>query len=72
MYMYRQNLQAPQDPWAGDPVSHTALGIRLEVLIYCPLQPRKYQLSNSQLSDISKSVVKDKKLIVHNSHPGAI
>ena len=38
MYMYRQNLQAPPlDPWAGEPVSHTALGIRLEVLIYCPL-----------------------------------
>ena len=36
------------------------------------IQPCKYQLSNSQVSDISKSVVKDKKLTVHNSHPGAI
>ena len=36
------------------------------------LQPRKYQLSNSQVPNISKSVVKDMKLPVHNSHPGAI
>ena len=36
------------------------------------LQPLKYQLSNSQVSDNSKSVVKDKKLTVHNSYPGAI
>ena len=28
--------------------------------------------SNSQVSDISKSVVIDKKLTVHNNHPGAI
>ena len=35
-------------------------------------QPRKYQLSNLKVSDFSKSVVKDKKLKVHNSHPGAI
>ena len=41
----------------------------LEILC---LQPRKYQLSNSQVSDNSKSVVKDKKLTVHNSYPGAI
>ena len=38
----------------------------------CILQPRKYQLSNLQVSGISKSVVKDKKLTVHNSHPSAI
>ena len=36
------------------------------------MQPHKYQLSSSQVSDISKSVVKDKKLIVHNSYQGAI
>ena len=36
------------------------------------LQPRKYQHSNSQVSDISKSVVKDKKLTVHISYAGAI
>ena len=38
MYMYKGKISRhPQDPWAGDPFSHTALGIRLEVLIYCPL-----------------------------------
>ena len=36
------------------------------------LQPRKCQFSNSQVSDITKSVVKDKKVTVHYSHPGAI
>ena len=36
------------------------------------IQPCKYQLSNSQVSDNSKPVVKDKKLTVHNSYPGAI
>ena len=43
-----------------------------KVLTILMLQPGKYQLSNSLVSDISKSVVKDKKLIVHNSYPGAI
>ena len=37
MYIKAKSPGNPQDPWAGDPVSHTALGIRLEVLIYCPL-----------------------------------
>ena len=41
------------------------------VLQQC-LQPCKYQLSNAQVSDISISVVEDKKLTVHSSHPGAI
>ena len=43
-----------------------------KVLAIRMLQPGKYQLSNSLVSDISKSVVKDKKLTVHNSYPGAI
>ena len=48
-----------------------ATSVILNVMIFklCDreLQPRKYQLSNSQVSDISKSVVKDKKLSSQHS-----
>ena len=47
-------------------------GITCKMIIILLLQPRKDQLSNSQVSDNSKSVVKDKKLTVHNSCPGTI
>ena len=40
-----------------------------KIIIIIIIQPRKYQLSNSQVSDITKSVVRDKKLTAHNSHP---
>ena len=36
------------------------------------LQQCKYQLSNSRRSNVSRSVVKEEKITVYNSHSGAV